>query len=550
MKEKVVFVIVIILTAAFVLVSAKTDFENSETFNELGLNGISIDINLDEFLSDKVEYLYLSGIDENGVFADISAGSNLDVYNEQNYISGSYLIGYDGELYKDPALFYNGIAAVCIDGKYGYINKNYSWIVDPIYDFASDFKNGYGVVYKNLYSNDCITYIFSKSGECVYQFDGYVYGLDPGSGKSIFENGYSLISKNGRVYILDKDFNETEIESFDYPTDGVYEIISQNGTIVFYKEWEKAESGVRSVYKQEYCIIGHDGKIKYRYVCSTEDMDHGLITRWPSWYSILSNGTVIIGDMAADKIIAVSSNGRVLAEKSGLEGFDWNAESIGSYILLGDKIYDEHLNYISTLTLNNDEFILSSNYINNYLKEAEFIESNGNIAAYMLGTDKVLDEISNVMFYRLNGIFMLFKPDVALNETPDLVDVSRIPEYINKSGITVYLNNVSLTFDIPPITENDRTLVPMRAIFEALGADVKWDNETNTATAEMEGTSILITIDSGIMYKNGEAIPLDAPAQLIDDGYTFVPLRAVSEAFGCMVKWTEELQRVDILKSE
>ena len=49
------------------------------------------------------------------------------------------------------------------------------------------------------------------------------------------------------------------------------------------------------------------------------------------------------------------------------------------------------------------------------------------------------------------------------------------------------------------------------------------------------------------MYKNGEAIQLDAPARLIDDGYTFVPLRAVSEALDCDVQWNEEQQRIDIL---
>ena len=52
----------------------------------------------------------------------------------------------------------------------------------------------------------------------------------------------------------------------------------------------------------------------------------------------------------------------------------------------------------------------------------------------------------------------------------DLVDLQKIKEPLKNNQITVYINNKQLNFDIYPITEKDRTLVPMRAIFEALGA--------------------------------------------------------------------------------
>ena len=527
-------IILIVMTVAASVYCAASELENPEALNSLGFQSRYVDIDLDEFLADKVESLYLSDIDENGVFISLSAGSDLDVYDEAKIIDGNYLIGYDGELYEEPALFYNGIAAVCVDGKYGYIDENYSWIVQPVYDFASDFKNGYGVAYKDGYS-----YIFSESGECVYRFNGRVYG-------SIFENGYSLIYKDGRGYILDTDFNEARIEPLDYPTDGVYELISENGTIVFYKEWEKSEDGIRNVYKQEYCIIGRDGKIKYRYVCDATDVERDIEQHWPSWLSVLSSGVVVIGDMAADNITVVDPEGAVLAERDGLDGFNWNMESIGSYVLFGDKIYDESLNDVFTLILENGEFIPSSDYMISYLGDAEFIESNGEVAAYMIGTDQRIDEASNVLFYGLDGMLVLYRSGVVLNDTPNLVDASRIPDHVDNSAISAYLNGNRLAFDKPPITENDRTLVPMRAIFEALEADVKWENDTNTATAVKDGTTISITIDSDVMYKNGEAIQLDAPARLIDDGYTFVPLRAVSEALDCDVQWNEEQQRVDI----
>ena len=51
------------------------------------------------------------------------------------------------------------------------------------------------------------------------------------------------------------------------------------------------------------------------------------------------------------------------------------------------------------------------------------------------------------------------------------------------------------------------------------------------------------------MLKNGEEIELDVPARLVEDSRTLVPLRAISEAFGCQIEWDEELQRVDIYKN-
>ena len=116
----------------------------------------------------------------------------------------------------------------------------------------------------------------------------------------------------------------------------------------------------------------------------------------------------------------------------------------------------------------------------------------------------------------------------------------------NMEDISIYLNGTELNFKKQTIREDERTLVSMREIFEALGATVEWNSYTSTATAKKDGTTISITIDSDVMYKNGEAIQLDVPARIRHDSYMFVPLRAVAEAFDCDVQWNEDLQRVDI----
>ena len=116
----------------------------------------------------------------------------------------------------------------------------------------------------------------------------------------------------------------------------------------------------------------------------------------------------------------------------------------------------------------------------------------------------------------------------------NVVDQSQYDEKLQE--IKVKLNGKNIAFDQPPIIENGRTLVPLRAIFEALGASVDWDNDTQTVTSAKDDTNIKLTINDKTMYVNGVSKTLDVPAKLLN-GRTLVPVRAVSEAFDCKVDW-------------
>ena len=128
--------------------------------------------------------------------------------------------------------------------------------------------------------------------------------------------------------------------------------------------------------------------------------------------------------------------------------------------------------------------------------------------------------------------------------------------------ITVSVNGTNVVFDQAPVIENDRTLVPMRAIFEALGATVEWDGETRTVTSTKAITAehnktVKLTIDSAdmvIVDSVGEAaeeatVTLDVPAKIINDR-TMVPVRAISEAMACVVEWDGEARAVIITTDE
>ena len=104
-------------------------------------------------------------------------------------------------------------------------------------------------------------------------------------------------------------------------------------------------------------------------------------------------------------------------------------------------------------------------------------------------------------------------------------------------NITVTLDGNAIDFaDQAPAIVEGRTLVPLRAIFEALGATVEWDQATKTVSSTKDGVSISLAIGSNTLYKNDEAKELDVPAMIIG-GRTMVPARAIAEAYGVEVAW-------------
>ena len=95
-----------------------------------------------------------------------------------------------------------------------------------------------------------------------------------------------------------------------------------------------------------------------------------------------------------------------------------------------------------------------------------------------------------------------------------------------------------LRMEANPFVENDRTLVPFRAVAEALDAKVDWREDTRTVTVEKEGRTVCLQAGSARAEIDGEETPLDCPAQLRGDR-VFVPLRFISESLCARVDWQD-----------
>ena len=119
--------------------------------------------------------------------------------------------------------------------------------------------------------------------------------------------------------------------------------------------------------------------------------------------------------------------------------------------------------------------------------------------------------------------------------------------------VTVALNGRVLSFDVPAQIINDRTMVPMRKIFEELGAEVEWYEAEQGIVAIKDSTIIIMKIDAPMMQvanletNEQKQIELDVPPQIVDSR-TLVPVRAISESLGVSVDWTSETQTVVLTK--
>ena len=110
---------------------------------------------------------------------------------------------------------------------------------------------------------------------------------------------------------------------------------------------------------------------------------------------------------------------------------------------------------------------------------------------------------------------------------------------------SIQLNGQPLQTSVSPIMYRGRTLVPMRDIFEALGAEVQWDPYTRSITATRAATTVKMQMGRTTAWLNGHQMPLDQAPMMVNNR-TMVPLRFVSEALGANVSWNNQMQLVSI----
>ena len=179
--------------------------------------------------------------------------------------------------------------------------------------------------------------------------------------------------------------------------------------------------------------------------------------------------------------------------------------------------YSHNLGYIKdTMVIFNEEITAMTTFTNVYTGDAYYFFVDDNESTPLLNDGTFLFKYHGKYYQSL-----LKKPAV----------------------VTVTYNGEKIYFDRLPLIENGRTLVPLRAIFETIGATVEWNGETQTVTAVKDDVTISLTINNKTATKNGAPIELDVPAKIIS-GRTLVPVRFIADCFDIGVDWDNEMRQV------
>lgn len=115
--------------------------------------------------------------------------------------------------------------------------------------------------------------------------------------------------------------------------------------------------------------------------------------------------------------------------------------------------------------------------------------------------------------------------------------------------VQLFLDDLLLEADVPAVITNGRTMIPIRAVAEALGADVGWEEAAQQVTLERAGTTIVMTLGSRTALVNGEPVEMDI-APYTENDRTLLPVRYVAEFFGQKVDWEDKTHRVRITEDK
>ena len=141
----------------------------------------------------------------------------------------------------------------------------------------------------------------------------------------------------------------------------------------------------------------------------------------------------------------------------------------------------------------------------------------------------------------LSPVTPLAPEDWTWDDEPDSL-AERPREHIMRLVIGQYAytqNGINQVSDAAPFIVDDRTMIPLRLIAEAMGANVNWDGSTQTATITQGTTIITLVI--------GQPLPNDLGIPIIRNERTFVPLRFVAEALGADIEWDGATQSIEVI---
>lgn len=385
-----------------------------------------------------------------------------------------------------------------------------------------------------LYSDDGLYWkVNTKSKQYIPKSIGYDKNkeLFIAYASDVKENNVILSSNDGLTWnVGTNSFNLKNINSTKTATNGVVYVLIEEGKIITSNDkinWNgvnfELQSDLNSVIwsGKQFVAVGYDGQI----ITSSDGF------KWESRHS----GKMIYRDIAynGQKYMAVGDAGEVAVSTDGI---NWDKQP-------------HKWSGLKRIIFDGTRFIIGGDYgtiftsIDGERWDIEIMPLGGEVEdiVYAKGLYLVMQG---------NGVFVGTLNENKLAQSNNTDSPKQKQDNANStpnlSEITVIIDGVKIKFDQPPIVESGRTLVPMRAIFEAMGATVSWDGETKTITATKGNSIITMQIDKKNINAKGNDILLDVAPKIINNR-TLVPVRAVAESLKANVNWNGDTKTINII---
>ncbi|HKL11065.1 MAG TPA: stalk domain-containing protein [Clostridia bacterium] len=190
--------------------------------------------------------------------------------------------------------------------------------------------------------------------------------------------------------------------------------------------------------------------------------------------------------------------------------------------------------------------------LENELEVAEAGEASADIAEVIRTKKSEMDELKMAMKEKILEAKAAIRASYTEEELAEIEEMRESLALRFKNARFLPVESImargrNMKFDTPPVIKDGRTLIPVRAVSEAFGANVAWDPMQRTVTIVRGETEIVLGIDSMEAMVNGEQAPLDVPPEIMG-GRTVVPLRFVLEKMGWECKWDGE--NIEIIEEE
>ena len=364
------------------------------------------------------------------------------------------------------------------------------------------------------------------------------------------------ITWSGREWITDKyppRISKNAIEFTDIEENKAVKNRLQNSRYIYV--WTGNDY---LVYRSDHDYKGYD-KQKYLYRLSADFQQILNTYEIPNWINYME----FVDDkifIATENVFPSVSDGRVLGINSS------EFEIYYSYDCdEWTKVDYEDNYYIDMHKINNklliDNYLYSDGNFDKVVYENHYSRPVSKVGSYIcevVPDNEYKTENNTVLAFSNDGVYWAYLPiDIKTNVIQKVFELgdeiviedyrdyyvgdkeevfSQLREKLPNNPVYVKFNDDILGFDEPPIIEDGSTLVPMRFLFEQMGADVEWDSETQTATATLDNKAVTFSIDNVNARINNKPAKMDVPARLVN-GKTMVPLRFLSENMGYDVDW-------------